>query len=101
MQSENRKERRAARRQGQLDTAGFLKLADKFIALANRENARVPATELHMALLYAAARYNAHVANVVLAVPDHEKFVTEMVEQYRDMLRQHLADPALAKPPAT
>ena len=101
MQSENRKERRAARRQELADTAGFLKIADKFIARQPREHARVPATELHMALLYAAARYNAHVANVVLGVPDHERFVTEMVEQYRDMLRQHLADPALVKPPAT
>ena len=59
------------------------RIADKFIDLANRENARVKATDLHMALLYAAARYNAHVANVVLAVPDHETFVTQMVEQYR------------------
>ena len=101
MDSTNRKQRLAARREGQLDTAVFLKVADKFIDLANRENARVKATDLHMALLYAAARYNAHVANVVLAVPDHETFVTQMVEQYRDMLRQHLADPALAKPPAS
>lgn len=98
MDSANRKQRLAARREGKLDTATFLKLADKFIDLANRENARVPATELHMALLYAAARYNAHVANAVLEVPDHETFVTQMVEQYRDMLRQHLADPSLAKP---
>ena len=97
MDSANRKQRLAARREG----AAFLRIADKFIDLANRENARVKATDLHMALLYAAARYNAHVANVVLAVPDHETFVTQMVERYRDMLRQHLADPALAKPPAS
>lgn len=99
MDAANRKQRRAARRHGQLDTAAFVKLADKFIDLANRENERVKATDLHMALLYAAARYNAHVAHAVLEVPDHERFVTEMVEHYRDMLRQHLADPALARPP--
>ena len=98
MDAANRKQRLAQRREGQLDTAAFLKLADKFIDLANREKARVKATDLHMALLYAAARYNAHVANAVLEVPDHEAFVTQMVEQYRDMLRQHLADPSLAKP---
>ena len=31
----NRQERRAARTEGELDTAAFLKVADKFIDLAN------------------------------------------------------------------
>jgi hypothetical protein len=101
METANRRQRLATRREGRLDAAAFLKLADKFIALANRENARVNANDLHMAFLYAAARYNAHVAKVVREEPDHEAFVMEMVEQYRDMLRQHLGDPALAKPPAS
>lgn len=95
----NRKARRAARRRGELDTMAFLKLADKFIDLANRENARVKATDLHMAFLYAAARYNAFVAKTVLGVDQHEPFVASMTEQYRDMLRQHLADASL-EPPA-
>lgn len=91
----NRKERRAARAGGEIDTKAFLELAGRFIDLANRENRKTPATELHMAFLWAAARYNAHVAKAVLEVEKHEEFVETMVNEYRDMLRQHLADPEL------
>ncbi|VAW11896.1 hypothetical protein MNBD_ALPHA09-1488 [hydrothermal vent metagenome] len=91
----NRKARRAARRDGHLDTATFLKLADRFIDVANTQNKTVQATHLHMAFLYGAARYNAHVAKNVLNVDDHEKFVGEMTKSYQEMLRNHLADPAV------
>ena len=91
----NRRERRAMRKDGVLDTSAFLKLAGKFIDLANRENQRIPATELHMAFLWAAARYNAHVAKAVLNVDNQEEFVKAMANEYRDMLRQHLGDPGL------
>lgn len=93
----NRAERRAARSEGKLDTAAFLKVADKFIDLANRENRTVVATELHMAFLFASARYNAHVAKTVLEVEDHEQFVAHMTKQYTEMLRQHLADGSLER----
>ena len=95
MDAPNRRGRRAAKAEGKLDTAAFLKLADKFIDVANRENARVNATDVHMAFLYAAARYNAHVAKTVLDVADHETFVKDMTAHYADMLRQHLGDPSL------
>jgi hypothetical protein len=91
----NRAERRAARRDGKLDTGAFLKVADKFIDVANRENRTVQATELHMAFLFAAARYNAHVAKTVMEVDDHEKFVDHMTKQYTEMLRQHLGDDSI------
>ena len=94
----SRKERRAARKEGELDTTAFLKVADKFIDLANRENRNVKATQLHMAFLFAAARYNAYVAKSVTNVDEHEKFVDHMVNQYREMLRQHLADESLEPP---
>ena len=94
----SRNARRAARKEGELDSTAFLKLADKFIDLANRENAQVKATQLHMAFLYAAARYNAYVAKSVGNVEDHEKFVQHMVKQYQEMLRQHLADESLDPP---
>ena len=94
----NRAQRRAARREGKLDTAAFLKVADKFIDLANRENNTVLATELHMAFLFAAARYNAHVAKAVMNIEDHEQFVDHMTKQYTEMLRQHLADASLEPP---
>lgn len=100
-ETKNRKARRAARATGEeagLDTSAFLKLADKFIDVANRENDRVKATDLHMAFLYAAARYNAFVAKVVMDVDEHEKFVEHMVGQYKEMLRQNLADESIDPP---
>ncbi|KUO57657.1 MAG: hypothetical protein APF80_07565 [Alphaproteobacteria bacterium BRH_c36] len=92
----NRKSRRAAAKtEGALDTMAFLKLADKFIDVANRENRNIKASDVHMAFLFAAARYNAHVAKNVLDVDNHEVFVKEMAEQYKEMLRQHLGDESL------
>lgn len=93
----SRNERRQARKSGELDTTAFLKVADKFIDVANRENKTVQATDLHMAFLFAAARYNAYVANAILQVDDHEEFVKHMVQQYTEMLRQHLADDNIAR----
>jgi len=92
----NRKQRRAARKEGDLDTAAFLKVANKFIDVANRENNAVKATELHMAFLFASARYSAFVGNAILEVENHESYIEDMCGQYREMLRQHLADPDLA-----
>lgn len=95
----NRHERRAneaqARTEGRMTDARFAELADRFIDLANRENATTPATDLHMAFLWAAARYNAHVGRNVVGVDEHEPFVDGMVKAYTEMLRQHLADPNL------
>lgn len=90
---ENRQQRRAAKAEGKLDTAAFLKLADRFIDLANRENSKVNATDLQMAFLYAATRYSAHVAKNVMKVTEHEPYIDEMNKQFLEMLRNHLADP--------
>ncbi|MEP1443636.1 MAG: DUF3144 domain-containing protein [Hyphomicrobiales bacterium] len=89
----NREERRAARAEGTLDTAAFLKVADGFIDVANRQNQKVKATDLHMAFLYAASRYNAHVGKNIVEVEDQEAYVNEMMKTYGEMLRNHLADP--------
>ncbi|MEM5493812.1 DUF3144 domain-containing protein [Hoeflea sp. AS16] len=75
------------------ETEKFVRLADRFIRVANSANAKIPATDIHMAFLYGAARYNAFVAKNVLDVADHEAFVAEMVAAYSEMLRNHLADP--------
>ncbi len=93
----NRQQRRAKRKEGILDDDALAKLADKFIDLANRQNQRVPATALAWAMLWATARYNAHVAKAVLGIEKHEEFVDKMAEDFKDMLRQHLADPALGR----
>lgn len=94
MGSSNRRRKRP-QSEGPLDTTAFLKVADKFIDLANRQNRLVKATELHVAFLYAAARYNAYVGKSILSVANHEDYVKQMSAQYVEMLRQHLADPAL------
>lgn len=91
----NRKERRALEAEGGMTERRFMEIADKFIDVANRENKNVLATDLHMIMLYAAARYNAHVCKNVLDVDEQESFVTEMMKAYQEMLRNHLADPAL------
>ncbi|MBL4598004.1 MAG: DUF3144 domain-containing protein [Rhizobiaceae bacterium] len=94
----NRKQRRASEAKGEnpsISDARFMKLADKFIDVANEENQSINATELHMIFLYAAARYNAHVAKNVLEIDEHEPYVTEMLKAYQEMLRNHLADPSI------
>ncbi|MEM1306208.1 MAG: DUF3144 domain-containing protein [Pseudomonadota bacterium] len=93
----NRAARRAARTEGTLDTGAFLQTANKFIELANRENRKVNATDLHMSFLWASARYSAHVGTNVLDVDDHEAFVQHMSAQYVEMLRGHLADPDISQ----
>ena len=91
----NRKERRAIEAQGGMTEVKFLQIADKFIDLANQQNQTIPATDLHLIMLYAAARYNAHVCKNVLEVDEQEMFVTDMMKNYQEMLRNHLADPAV------
>ena len=91
----DRKERLAGRKEGKLDPAAFLKVADAFIDVANRKNQTVLATDLSMAFLYAASRYNAHVAKNILEVETHEDFVRDVVKNFTEMLRQNLADPEL------
>lgn len=93
--NQNRKQRRAAKARGEMTDQLFLEIADKFIDVANRENKNTNATDLHMAFLYAAARYNAHVAKNVLEVDEHETYVSEMLKSYQEMLRNHLADPSV------
>ncbi len=48
-----------------------------------------------MVMLFAAARYAAHVGKNVLDLDEHEDFVTHMAAQYTDMLRGHLSDPSV------
>ncbi len=91
----SRRDRLAARKQGELDTTAFLKVADKFIDVANRENRTVKGTQLHMAMLWATARYSAFVAKNVMKVENHEEFVDKMQKEYVEMLRQHLGDDSI------
>ena len=99
----NRAERRAAAKRGGEGGGGggafgqddFLALAGRFIDLANRQNRAIDARNVALALRWAAARYEAHVAKNVDAVALHEPFVEASVKAYAEMLRQHLGDPHL------
>lgn len=92
MEDNNQDQSKVASEGEEFDMEAFFEVSDKFIDVANSENENMNATDLHMAFLFAAARYNAYVANVVLKVDKHEEFVAHMVKQYTEMLRQHLAD---------
>ena len=78
-----------------LDGKNFLKLADHFISFANTKNKTIKSTDLNYIMLYAAARYSAHVGKNVLETDNHEDYVKHMSEQFIDMIREHLADPNL------
>ena len=80
---------------GEMTDRKFMEIADIFIDVANKQNNTIKATDLHMIFLYAAARYNAHVAKNVVEVDEHEPFVNDMMKAYQEMLRNHLADESL------
>ena len=82
-------------REGILDSQSFLRVADQFISLANDRNKKILATELHFALMYAAARYTGHVGKNVVSIEDQDNWITHMTAQFQDMLRENMADPAL------
>ena len=46
-------------------------------------------------MLYASARYAAHVGKNVIEVKNQEDFINHLTNQYRDMLRENFADPAV------
>ena len=46
-----------------------------------------------MVMLFAAARYAAHVGKNIIELPEQEEFIKHMAGQYADMLRGYLADP--------
>jgi len=78
-----------------LDGDSFVRLADQFISLANQRSKKVAATDLQLVMMFAAARYTAHVGKNVLVVDEQEKFIDHMTKQYQDMLRTHMADPTV------
>ena len=78
-----------------LDGKNFLKFADHFITFANTKNKTIKSTDLNYIMLYAVARYSAHVGKNVIEIDNHEDYVKHMSEQFLDMLREHLADPNL------
>ena len=66
---------------GRLDGESFIRVADQFISLANQRNRKIDATELQMVMLFAAARYAAHVGKNVIDLDDQEEFIKHMTAQ--------------------
>ena len=46
-------------------------------------------------MLFASARYSAHVGKNIMEVENQEDYIIHLVNQYRDMLRENFADPAV------
>lgn len=90
---DNSSEEQSSENPGTIDTETFLKVADKFLEVANEQRKTVLATDVHVAFLFAAARYNAHVAKNIAKVEDQEDYIGKMIQTYSDMLRSHMADP--------
>ncbi len=80
---------------GYLDEESFLRVADQFITLANDRNKKILATELQFALMFAAARYTSHVGKNIIEVDRHDDWINHIVDQFRDMLRENMADPTV------
>ena len=91
----NRAERRARRADGVFDQDAFLALAGRFIEQANRANRKIDARNVQMAMIWATARYSAHVGKNVRGIEEHEPFVDDMMRHFAEGLRQNLADPKL------
>jgi hypothetical protein len=75
----------------------FRRMADSFIHLANQHGEKAARENVSMALLYAAARYNAFVVSTHAAtVEDYdasrEKACEFFLEQYRKVLAENLDD---------
>jgi phage terminase Nu1 subunit (DNA packaging protein) len=78
--------------QGQLDPA-FFTCVNEYLELTNRQTTQQGLKRTSMAILYAAARFNAHVylANAsASAGADRPAFLDYMSTMYRRMLNEHL-----------
>ena len=95
MKFKNWYERTSSNEIGGLDEEKFLKIADRFINLANSLNKKTIASDLHYAFLFSSARYSAHVGKNVMEVENQEHYIDHLVNQYRDMLRENFADPVV------
>tara|TARA_B100000965_G_C19180691_1_gene578672 strand:- start:200 stop:487 length:288 start_codon:yes stop_codon:yes gene_type:complete len=88
-------DRSSSSEKGGLDKDGFIRTSDRFVTLANTLNKKIMAPDIQYTMLYSAARYSAHVGKNVLEVENQEDYINHLVNQYRDMLRENFADPAV------
>ena len=88
-------DRSSAAEKGGLDQEGFIRTSDRFVTLANTLNRKVIASDIQYTILFASARYSAHVGKNIMEVENQEDYINHLVNQYRDMLRENFADPAV------
>lgn len=79
----------------------FLKTADKVIGLANHEATEMRKDAVHLAFLYATARYGVFDWQNGPQNEDAGAFVAKMVGRYEAMLREQLGDTKLKDRPAS
>lgn len=79
----------------------FLSLADQVIGFANHSSTEMKREAVHMAFLYAVARYGAFAwqASPEGKGGDSDKFITGMLKRYESMLREQLGDDRLRNRP--
>jgi len=79
----------------------FLELADKVIGFANHSAFEMNKSAVHLAFLYATARYGVFDWQNSPKREDEEAFVARMLKRYEAMLREQLGDSILKNRPAS
>jgi hypothetical protein len=84
-----------------VNSARFLELADKVIGFANHSALEMRKDAVHLAFLYAIARYGVFVWQNSPKNEDPEAFIAKMLKHYEAMLREQLGDTKLENRPAS
>ena len=79
----------------------FLQLADKVIGFANHSALEMRKDAVHLAFLYAIARYGVFAWQNSPKMVDEEAFIDQMLKRYEAMLREQLGDTKLKDRPAS
>ncbi len=79
----------------------FLELADKVIGFANHSATEMRKSAVHLAFLYAVARYGVFDWQNSPKGEDEEGFIAKMLKRYESMLREQLGDAKLRNRPAS
>jgi len=79
----------------------FLRVADSVIGLANHSSTEMRKDGVHLAFLYAIARYGVFDWQNGPQNEDQDAFIAKMLKRYEAMLREQLGDTKLKDRPAS
>ena len=79
----------------------FMQLADKVIGFANHSATEMRKGAVHLAFLYAVARYGVFDWQNSPRSEDEDAFVAKMLRRYEAMLREQLGDDKLKNRPVS